>query len=56
MNGHVIIAGDSGHGIHWEQPTLVLDAVRLVITIIRTVHPLEAFDRINLGIVKKDNQ
>lgn len=31
-NGHLIVAKGSGHYIHWEQPTLVLDAVRQVVS------------------------
>lgn len=34
-NGRLIIAKGSGHYIHWEQPTLVLDAVRQVVTQVR---------------------
>jgi pimeloyl-ACP methyl ester carboxylesterase len=30
-NGRLIVAEGSGHYIHWEQPTLVIDAVRQVI-------------------------
>jgi pimeloyl-ACP methyl ester carboxylesterase len=30
-NGRLIVAEGSGHAIHWEQPTLVIDAVRQVI-------------------------
>jgi pimeloyl-ACP methyl ester carboxylesterase len=30
-NGHLIVATGSGHYIHWEQPALVIDAVRQVV-------------------------
>jgi len=30
-NGRLIVPAGSGHAIHWEQPTLVIDAVRQVI-------------------------
>ena len=30
-NGRLIVPAGSGHSIHWEQPTLVIDAVRQVI-------------------------
>ena len=30
-NGRLIVPAGSGHYIHWEQPTLVIDAVRQVI-------------------------
>jgi pimeloyl-ACP methyl ester carboxylesterase len=30
-NGRLIVAESSGHYIHWEQPALVIDAVRQVI-------------------------
>ena len=35
-NGRLIIAEGSGHAIHWEQPTLVVDAVRQVIEDVRS--------------------
>jgi pimeloyl-ACP methyl ester carboxylesterase len=35
-NGRLIIAEGSGHYIHWEQPTLVIDAVRQVIEDVRS--------------------
>jgi pimeloyl-ACP methyl ester carboxylesterase len=34
-NGRLIVAEGSGHSIHWEQPTLVIDAVRQVIADVR---------------------
>jgi pimeloyl-ACP methyl ester carboxylesterase len=30
-NGRLIVAAGSGHYIHWEQPAVVIDAVRQVI-------------------------
>ncbi len=33
--GHLIIAEGSGHSIHWEQPALVIDAVRQVVEQVR---------------------
>ena len=30
-NGRLIIVEDSGHYIHWEQPAVVIDAVRQVV-------------------------
>jgi hypothetical protein len=30
-NGRLIVAAGSGHSIHWDQPMLVIDAVRQVI-------------------------
>ena len=30
-NGQVIVAEDSGHGIQWDQPQLVLDAILAVV-------------------------
>src|SRR5215212_4388495 len=35
-NGRLIVAEGSGHAIHWEQPTLVIDAVRQVIADVRS--------------------
>jgi pimeloyl-ACP methyl ester carboxylesterase len=35
-NGRLIVAEGSGHAIHWEQPTLVIDAVRQVIDDVRS--------------------
>jgi pimeloyl-ACP methyl ester carboxylesterase len=35
-HGRLIIADGSGHAIHWEQPTLVVDAVRQVIADVRS--------------------
>jgi pimeloyl-ACP methyl ester carboxylesterase len=35
-NGRLIVAASSGHAIHWEQPTLVIDAVRQVIEDVRS--------------------
>ena len=35
-NGHLIVAADSGHAIHWDQPALVLDAVRQVVEAARS--------------------
>jgi pimeloyl-ACP methyl ester carboxylesterase len=35
-NGRLIIAEGSGHAIHWEQPALVVDAVRQVIADVRS--------------------
>jgi pimeloyl-ACP methyl ester carboxylesterase len=34
-NGRLIVAEGSGHAIHWDQPTLVVDAVRQVIEDVR---------------------
>ena len=34
-NGQLIVAAGSGHAIHWEQPALVIDAVRQVIADVR---------------------
>ncbi len=34
-NGRLIVAAGSGHAIHWEQPALVVDAVRHVLAQIR---------------------
>ena len=34
-NGRLIVAAGSGHAIHWEQPALVIDAVRQVVADIR---------------------
>jgi pimeloyl-ACP methyl ester carboxylesterase len=35
-NGRLIVPAGSGHAIHWEQPTLVIDAVRQVIADVRS--------------------
>jgi len=35
-NGRLIVPAGSGHYIHWEQPTLVIDAVRQVIEDVRS--------------------
>src|SRR4051794_10933016 len=35
-NGRLIVAEGSGHAIHWEQPALVIDAVRQVIADVRS--------------------
>ncbi|HET9221612.1 MAG TPA: alpha/beta hydrolase, partial [Roseiflexaceae bacterium] len=35
-HGRLIIAEGSGHAIHWEQPTLVIDAVRQVVDDVRS--------------------
>jgi pimeloyl-ACP methyl ester carboxylesterase len=35
-NGRLIVAEGSGHAIHWEQPTLVIDAVRQVVDDVRS--------------------
>jgi pimeloyl-ACP methyl ester carboxylesterase len=35
-NGHLIVPPDSVHYIHWEQPTLVIDAVRQVVEDVRS--------------------
>ena len=35
-NGRLIVAEGSGHAIHWEQPALVIDAVRQVIEDVRS--------------------
>jgi pimeloyl-ACP methyl ester carboxylesterase len=35
-NGRLIVAAGSGHYIHWEQPTLVINAVRQVIEDVRS--------------------
>jgi pimeloyl-ACP methyl ester carboxylesterase len=35
-NGRLIVAQASGHAIHWEQPALVIDAVRQVIADVRS--------------------
>jgi pimeloyl-ACP methyl ester carboxylesterase len=35
-NGHLIVPPGSGHSIHWEQPTVVIDAVRQVIEEVRS--------------------
>jgi pimeloyl-ACP methyl ester carboxylesterase len=35
-NGRLIVAEGSGHAIHWDQPTLVIDAVRQVIEDVRS--------------------
>jgi pimeloyl-ACP methyl ester carboxylesterase len=35
-NGHLIVVAGSGHYIHWEQPALVIDAVRQVIEATRS--------------------
>jgi pimeloyl-ACP methyl ester carboxylesterase len=35
-NGRLIVAEGSGHAIHWEQPALVVDAVRQVIADVRS--------------------
>src|SRR5829696_3823744 len=35
-NGRLIVAEGSGHAIHWEQPTLVIDALRQVIADVRS--------------------
>jgi pimeloyl-ACP methyl ester carboxylesterase len=35
-NGRLIVAAGSGHYIHWEQPALVIDAVRQVVTDVRS--------------------
>jgi pimeloyl-ACP methyl ester carboxylesterase len=35
-NGRLIVPAGSGHSIHWEQPTLVIDAVRQVIEDVRS--------------------
>ena len=35
-NGRLIVPAGSGHAIHWEQPTLVIDAVRQVIAEVRS--------------------
>jgi pimeloyl-ACP methyl ester carboxylesterase len=35
-NGRLIVPAGSGHSIHWEQPTLVIDAVRQVIADVRS--------------------
>ena len=35
-NGRLIVAEGSGHYIHWDQPTLVIDAVRQVIEDVRS--------------------
>ncbi len=35
-NGRLIVAAGSGHDIHWEQPPLVIDAVRQVIEDVRS--------------------
>ena len=35
-NSRLIVAEGSGHAIHWEQPTLVIDAVRQVVDDVRS--------------------
>ncbi len=35
-NGRLIVAEGSGHAIHWDQPTLVIDAVRQVVEDVRS--------------------
>jgi pimeloyl-ACP methyl ester carboxylesterase len=35
-NGRLIVAEGSGHAIHWDQPTLVIDAVRQVVDDVRS--------------------
>ena len=35
-NSQLIVAEGSGHAIHWEQPALVVDAVRQVIADVRS--------------------
>ena len=35
-NGHLIVADDSDHSIHWDHPALVIEAVRAVIEAART--------------------
>jgi pimeloyl-ACP methyl ester carboxylesterase len=35
-NGRLIVPAGSGHSIHWEQPALVIDAVRQVIADVRS--------------------
>ena len=35
-NGRLIVAAGSGHAIHWEQPALVVDAVRQVVEATRS--------------------
>jgi len=35
-NGRLIVAAGSGHSIHWDQPALVIDAVRQVIADVRS--------------------
>jgi pimeloyl-ACP methyl ester carboxylesterase len=35
-NGRLIVAAGSGHYIHWDQPTLVIDALRQVIEDVRS--------------------
>ena len=35
-NGRLIVPAGSGHAIHWEQPALVIDAVRQVIEDVRS--------------------
>lgn len=35
-NGRLIVAEGSGHAIHWEQPALVIDAVRQVVDDVRS--------------------
>ena len=35
-NGRLIVPAGSGHAIHWEQPTLVIDAIRQVIEDVRS--------------------
>jgi pimeloyl-ACP methyl ester carboxylesterase len=35
-HGQLIIAEGSGHAIHWEQPALVIDAVRQVVADVRS--------------------
>jgi pimeloyl-ACP methyl ester carboxylesterase len=35
-NGRLMVAEGSGHAIHWEQPALVIDALRQVIEDVRS--------------------
>ena len=35
-NGRLIVPAGSGHAIHWEQPALVIDAVRQVVDAVRS--------------------
>ena len=35
-HGRLIVAEGSGHAIHWEQPALVIDAVRQVVEATRS--------------------
>jgi pimeloyl-ACP methyl ester carboxylesterase len=40
-NAKLIVASGSGHYIHWEQPTLVVDAIRQVVEAARANQQLK---------------